>query len=284
MNYTIKNEKISVEVSSLGAELQSIKYSGFEYLWQGASEFWTGRAPILFPIVGGLKNTEYLLKGQKYSMPNHGIIRINEFQEVECSDDEVTMTFTSTPETLKMYPFEFTMAVTYKLENNKIIATQKITNLSSEQMPFTFGLHTGFNLDDTLENSYIQLEDEPLISNIDNEGGFMVPKVTDYGQKNLHFHKDSFSQNNTIIFDTLKSREATLCFKNSDKKVKMEWNDDMPLLAIWAKANAPFVCIEPWAGLGDNKADTINELSDKRGMMILNSKESKNISYSIEII
>ena len=103
MNHLIKDNGLEVTISSLGAELQSIKDNdlNYEYLWQGNTEFWSGRAPILFPIVGGLKNKEYLYNGQKYTMPNHGIIRTNEFTSTKLSDKEIQFTFVANDETKK---------------------------------------------------------------------------------------------------------------------------------------------------------------------------------------
>ncbi|MGL4677368.1 MAG: aldose 1-epimerase family protein [Brevinema sp.] len=283
MNYTIKNDDLKVQACSRGAELRSIESYQYEYLWQGNPEYWPGRAPILFPIVGGLKNKEYLHKGKKYSMPNHGIARINEFQVIQVSDQELLFSFESTPETLLAYPFSFKMDVSYRLEKRKLLISHCITNLSQENMPFTFGLHPAFNLADRLERSYIELDDEPLISQIDTENGFIVEKTKDYGRQFLCFDTNSFDNNNTIIFDNLRSRQVVLHFQNSPRKVKMEWNDDLPLLAFWSKAGSSFICIEPWNGWADSLEDTINELSQKKGMSLLAPHESQNIDYSIEL-
>ncbi|MGL5955565.1 MAG: aldose 1-epimerase family protein [Brevinema sp.] len=285
MDYTIKNDFLSVTARSLGAELQSINdhQKNYEYLWQGNPEYWTGRSPILFPIVGGLKNKEYLHKGKKYLMPNHGIIRINEFQGQRLSDQELLFSFKSTPETLSMYPFAFTMDVSYHLEGRKLLISHHITNLSQEDMPFVFGLHPAFNLADSLEHSYIELDDEPLISRIDTENGFIVDKMTNYGRQFLRFHAHRFDNNDTIIFDNLSSRKAILHFQNSPRKIKMEWNDDLPLLAFWSKAGSSFICIEPWSGWADSLKDETNELSQKKGMSLLAPNDSQKIEYNIEL-
>lgn len=285
MNYTINSEHIKVTISTKGAELQSIKdsHNNYEYLWQGDSKFWSGRAPILFPIVGGLKNQEYLLQAQKYSMPNHGVARINQFSVKQIAENEVCFTLTDNEETRKMYPFSFMLEVTYRIISNKILITHRITNTDTKIMPFAFGLHPAFNLDDTLENTMIEFNDEPLISTLDTEEGFFVKKTKDYGMKILKFTPSSFDQNNTIVFDNLQSRSAYLHFKNSERAVKMIWNDDLPILAIWSKAGAPYVCIEPWCGLADNLSDTINELSQKVGMISLKPQNMKEISFSIEV-
>ncbi len=285
MNHLIKDNGLEVTISSLGAELQSIKDNdlNYEYLWQGNTEFWSGRAPILFPIVGGLKNKEYLYNGQKYTMPNHGIIRTNEFTSTKLSDKEIQFTFVANDETKKMYPFTFKMDVFYRIENHKIYISHCITNMSLEVMPFVFGLHPAFNLNDKLENSYIELEDELLISTIDTEDGFIISKEKNHGKKNLVFDANTFDQNNTIIFDNLISRQAVLRFQNSPRTVTMNWNDDLPLLAIWSKSGSSYVCIEPWCGWADNKEDTINELSTKKGMVLLASQQVKEYNYTIDV-
>lgn len=285
MEYKISNQNISVYVNSKGAELQSIQKNGvdFEFLWQGDQRFWTGRAPILFPIVGGLKNKQYLLNGKIYSMPNHGILRISEFDMIFHTEDKVIFSFKNKGETLEMYPFECEVLVSYQIEGGKIVVTHEIINHSIQKMPFTFGLHPAFNLDDTLENTYVELSDEDLISTIDTENGFIIDKISDYGRKTLLFNQDTFSNDDTIIFDNLRSRKAVLGFKNSERYVCMTWTDDLPLLAFWSKANASYICIEPWAGWADSLDQEIGELSDKKGMINLNSQESKIISYAIEV-
>ena len=285
MNYIIKDNHMEVVVSTSGAEMHSIKDNNLnhEYLWQGKEEFWGFRAPILFPIVSALKNQEYLLNGQKYSMPNHGVTRTSEFTGAQISDKEVKFTLLANEESKKMYPFDFKLEVTYRLENHKVYISHLITNTSTETMPFTFGLHPGFNLDDKLENSYLEFENENLISDVDTEDGFMVVKETNHGVKNLTFKADTFSQSKALIFGALKSRQAILRFQNSPRTVTMKWNDDLPLLAIWAKAGAPFLCIEPWCGWADNKEDTINELSSKKGMVLLAPNQVKEYKYTIEV-
>lgn len=286
MNYTIQNNQISISINSLGAELQSLQLisSNHEYLWQGNVDYWSGRAPILFPIVGGLKNKEYLWKGKKYSLPNHGISRINEFSLIKQSETELQFVFISNEETQKMYPFSFELLVSYRIQGNKIDISYIITNTSSEEMPFVFGLHPAFNLDDKLEHTWIELENEPLISNVDTQDGFIISQSKNYGQGSLRFHAQSFEQNDTIIFDNLRSRKATLRFQGSDRAVAMSWGDELPILAFWSKAGSSFVCIEPWCGWADQAEDTVNELSHKKGMLLLPPHQQKEFRYSIELL
>ena len=283
MNFIIKNRVLTVAISTKGAEFQSILHKDCEYLWQGDPKVWAGRAPLLFPIVGGLKNKEYLHKGKKYSMPNHGIARINDFKISQISDQEILCTLVDNKATRAMYPFSFKLEITYKVIEHKIHIEHRFTNTSDEVMPFVFGLHPAFNLHDSLENSHIQFDNESLISTLDTEEGFFVSKTRDYGVKTLNFNKHSFDKDNTIVFDNLKSRQAKLMFKNSDRAISMKWTDDLPILAIWSKAGAPYICIEPWCGIADCAEDTINELSQKRGMILLGVDESKDIAYEIEV-
>ena len=108
MIYTIKNEYLTVDINSLGAELWSVKSAdGCEYIWQGDPEFWSGRAPIMFPICGRLFEGKYTYLGKEYTMPNHGIARSSEFSLLKQTDNEITLSLVADDKTKESYPFDF---------------------------------------------------------------------------------------------------------------------------------------------------------------------------------
>lgn len=147
MNYEIKNEYIKAKIKSFGAELNSLQKidDSLEYIWQGDKEFWARHSPILFPIVGRLKNDSYFYKNQKYNMSQHGFARDKEFEIVEKKDDFIEFKLSSDEKTLKIYPFSFELYLSYKLERNSLIVSYKVINKSDEKMLFSIGAHPAFN-------------------------------------------------------------------------------------------------------------------------------------------
>ena len=140
MNYTIQNELLTVVVSDLGAEIMSIKTAdGHEYMWQGDSKYWAGRAPIMFPICGRLFNGEYTYHGKKYSLPNHGFARKSTFTLKSVSKSFVTLELKANEETLASYPFDFIFDVTFKLEGNTLDVKYEVKNPDSQELIFAVG-------------------------------------------------------------------------------------------------------------------------------------------------
>ena len=108
MTTTIKNSNLTAEINRFGAELISLKNNAQkEYIWEGNPDFWGKHSPILFPIVGTLKNNSFHYDGKDYQLSRHGFAREMEFDLVEKSENSATFSIKSSTETLKKYPFEF---------------------------------------------------------------------------------------------------------------------------------------------------------------------------------
>ena len=146
MNYTIKNDRLAVTISSRGAEMQSVIYQGKEYLWQGDPAFWKRRDANLFPYVGRLTEGKYIYRGQEYSLPIHGFCIGTEFEVEEQSGGSVTFLLTDNAERRAMFPFAFAFRVRYALDGNRIIKTCTVENRDEKLMHFGFGGHPGFNV------------------------------------------------------------------------------------------------------------------------------------------
>ena len=147
MNYEIKNEHIKVKIKSFGAELNSLQKidEDLEYMWQGDSKYWNRHSPILFPIVGRLKNDSYFYKNQKYNMTQHGFARDKEFEVVKNEADFIEFKLKSDEKTLEIYPFSFELYLSYKLEKNSLIVSYKVINKSDDKILFSIGAHPAFN-------------------------------------------------------------------------------------------------------------------------------------------
>ena len=146
MNYTLKNDLLTIEVSDFGGELQSITGNGCEYLWHGDPTYWTGRAPLLFPICGRFFGGKYTYAGKTYEMGTHGFVRHSVLTLSSHSDTELVLQLCANEETCKQYPFDFSFTVTYTLSGNRLIVSATVENTGKEVLPFAFGGHPGFSV------------------------------------------------------------------------------------------------------------------------------------------
>lgn len=136
---TLENEQLLIEIATKGAELQKIynKQENFDYLWTGDPDFWGSHAPNLFPTIGRLNDYKYTKDGQTYELPQHGFAKDLEFEVAESSDTKAVFVLKSTDETKAMYPYNFSLAISYNLEGSELKTTYQVTNESTETMPFS---------------------------------------------------------------------------------------------------------------------------------------------------
>lgn len=286
--YIIENEFLKVKIDSFGAELNSLKKQNddLEYLWNGDKKYWNRKAPVLFPIVGKLKDNIYFFKNKKFSMNQHGFARDKEFKVVEQGCDYLILLLESDESTLKIYPFNFEFYIFYKLKDNKVISYYKLINRSDEKQYFSLGAHPAFNW--PLESGkksdyYLEFEvDEELESYRLEDGYISNQKLKiDLEDKKLPLSTKLFS-NDALIFEDLKVK--TITYKNRlDKRSVTLSFDDFKYLGIWSKpSGSPFICIEPWCGIADFRSHNQN-IEEKIGINILDEKESFEISFTIEL-
>lgn len=279
MIHTIENERFTLSVKEMGAELTSLKSkkTGTEYIWCGNPDIWYGQSPILFPIIGRLLNDTYTLNGTDYTMPKHGIVRKKPFELCEKTNNSLTFVQCYDEETLKMYPFKFEFRVTFELTENGLKVTHTVKNDGDTTMLYSFGAHPAFNCEvgDYLEFSD---DDELYTEKIDSESILkdeIYPVFTD-GNK-LEITETLFDED-ALILSNLKSEFVTLKSNNHSRTVKFMLNS--PVLGIWAKSGAPYVCIEPWWGINDNY-DKKADFSEKRGIMELAPNDSEDFCWEI---
>ena len=289
MNYQIKNDVIKVQINSFGAELNSLQKidEDIEYIWQGDSKYWARHSPILFPIVGRLKEDGYFYKNQKYSMSQHGFARDYEFEMIEKKDDFVEFRLIADEKSLEKYPFLFELSISYKLENSKLIISYKVKNSSDEKIYFSIGAHPAFNWplqeNEKKEDYFLEFEN---ITNTKryflNDKG-LVYKNSDLNLVNskLNLNEELFLDD-ALVFNDTNIKNVT--FKNKENKnfIKVEF-ENFPYLGIWSKpSGAPFLCIEPWFGVADLENCT-SKIEEKRGILALEKEEIFYCFYSIEV-
>ena len=98
MDVFIKNSKFQATINSKGAELVSMqnKLTSREYIWNGNPDFWGKHSPVLFPIVGTLKDNFYIYENKKYELSRHGFARDLEFEIIEKTENQVTFSLKAT--------------------------------------------------------------------------------------------------------------------------------------------------------------------------------------------
>nr|WP_315210597.1 aldose 1-epimerase family protein [uncultured Flavobacterium sp.] len=283
MTTTIKNSILTAEIKHFGAELISLKTNqNKEYIWEGNSEFWGKHSPILFPIVGTLKDNSFQYNGIKYHLSRHGFARDMEFELIEITDNSATFSIQSSEETLKVYPFEFELQLIYTLEENNLSIVYKVVNKGKNTMPFSIGAHPAFALPNQFENYTIAFEKEEPLEYYLLEDDLISNKTKklDVTNKKIPLTYELF-ENDALIFKTLQSNSLTI-LENENPILRVHF-EDFPSLGIWTKMNAPFLCIEPWFGYSDTNENSGN-LFEKEGIQVLESNATFHSKFSIEIL
>lgn len=269
MTHFIENDFIKIGVKEAGCELASIysKKDSYEYLWQGDERIWYGQAPILFPIVGRLIDDKYTLDGKEYTMPKHGFARKMNWSLLNKDKDSMSFILSETEDTLKSFPYNFDLIVTYTITENTLKVNHCVVNKNDYEMYFSLGAHPAFNcsIGDTLE-----FDDKETLSTekIDLVHSLRLPDTYPVlnNEKIIVITETIFNEDALILSD-IKSENITL--KHSDGRHTVRFNlGGAPYLGIWAKPGAPYVCIEPWYGVNDStekkedfsKKDAINKL------------------------
>lgn len=266
MTHYIENDYLKIGVKELGCELTSVilKENSAEYLWQGDPAYWAGQSPILFPIVGRLIDDRYSLDGKTYEMPKHGFARKMLWEYMGADGSSMSFRLTETEETLKMYPYEFDLTVTFTLDNNSLKVTHSIKNKNSKVMYASLGAHPAFNCN--IGDRLVFSESETLATEkIDLEKSLRLPDKLPVlnNEKVITITEDVFNED-ALILSNFKSEYITLESDNHSRKVIFSLGD-APYLGIWAKPGAPYVCIEPWCGVNDS-TEKKNDFSEKDGI------------------
>ncbi len=292
MNYIIENDKIRVEISDKGAELQSIygKKSGFEYLWQANVEgLWKSRATIIFPNCGRLLEGKYTYNGKEYELPCHGLAKLNVFKVVCQEKEKIVFELTENAETLKIYPFNFSLKITYSLDGASVRTAFDVENTGNPDLPFSVGGHPGFSLpfEDDLEftDHYIEFETAKKRMRIDaSDRVLYLGTDTEYPleqDKIIRLDHSLFAHD--AIFLSEDKGSVTLKSDKSNKFVKVSFND-VTHVGFWQtySDHTNFICIEPWHGLPafDGKMD---DFATKHKFIHLKDGESYNYYFDIEV-
>lgn len=293
----VKSDQLTVQFKTLGGALSSIKdRDGIEYLWQGDATYWSGQAPVLFPICGSLReDTAFYSHADgtetKGSIPRHGLVRKNEFELVDQTENSVTFAIEDDENTYQNYPYHFRLEITYIVTGKTVRTQYKVFNKETNKvMPFFIGGHPGFNcplLDgETYEDYYLEFEKEETCS---VPRPFPETGMLDFqdrspwldSQKEVDLSYDLFSVD-AVTLDELQSKSIALRSRKHEKGLKVNFQE-FPNLIIWSTLNkGPFITFEPWSGLSTSLEEG-NHLEDKKNVRLLEPGQVDQIGFDIEI-
>ncbi len=285
----ISNDILEVEIALKGAELQNIynKQTKLEYLWDGNPGFWSKRSPVLFPIVGSLKNNRYSYKEKLYELPRHGFARDMLFAITYHSSDTVCLSLISNEETLLKYPFHFIFSIRYTILQNKLKVEYLVENKGNEPMYFSVGAHPAFKVplvDNTgfedyclVFNETADLERWPL-----TDKGLIKDMPVDFLKNTNKIRLDpSLFYEDALVFKGLRSTSVAIVSNKTAHGLMMHF-EGFPYLGIWNARDADFVCIEPWCGIADSENAT-GAIEEKEGINQLESNDSFIRSWEVEV-
>jgi len=253
----IATDALSAEFSTLGAELRVLRdEAGRDLLSDGPPEYWTGRAPFLFPIVGAVQDDRIHIDGQSYEMARHGFARKSLFALVDRQPDRATFRLEADEATRAHYPFEFRLDVAHRIEGATLHTEAVLTNPGAVSLPASFGFHPAFRWPlpwggARADHRLVFAEAEPApIRRIDTASGLVLPEPCPTPvEGNMVTVRDDLFIADALIFDQLRSRSVRFGVPGG-RMLQIDF-PEMPLLGIWTKPGAPFLCIEPWQGLTD---------------------------------
>lgn len=285
---TIENAILKATINLKGAELCSLfhKENFLEYVWNGNSSYWPRHSPVLFPIVGGLKDDTFFFEGRPYNLIKHGFARDMVFQKESSFGDSASFILTSNQETLSSYPFNFLLRLTYQLNGNRISVRYDVENRSEGSMFFSIGAHPAFNVPlvkgTTYEDYYLEFNEVESAQRWLLNGNLLTePTAYLDNARRLPLRQNLFYED-AIIFKDLKSTRISLCSDKTSHGIHYDF-EGFPYMGIWAAKDAPFVCIEPWCGIPD--ADSHNQqLNEKEGIIQLPAEEIWSGSWTLALL
>jgi len=280
----LSNEALRIAVASLGAEMQYLRTAaGDDVLWHGDPAHWSGRAPVLFPIVGRAPDDTIAVGAHKASMSQHGFARRRTFDFMDASEAECHHVLSASEETRAVYPFDFVLHVTHALDGNTLTVAARIENQGAAPMPFSFGFHPAFCWPlpkaDGKEH-YVTLA----------SGGSPQRRMLMDGLLAKDLSAGPFDGGTLLIEDAVFA-DGALVFPNASEPLRYGSKggpgltfqfENLPDLAVWRPVGAPFVCIEPWHGTAALVGDGPN-IADRPNAIMLAPGKSEVFGYSVSV-
>jgi galactose mutarotase-like enzyme len=285
---SIRSKRLAAEIDLLGAQLASLRDAqNRDLLWNGDPAIWSGRAPLLFPIVGTLAGGAYRLSGRSFQLPRHGFARGSLFSLVDQTPSSATFSLTCSEASERIYPFRFELRMQYSISDATLSLQATVRNLGDGDMPASFGYHPGFRwplpYGRPKSEHYIdfaELEAEP-IKRLTAEGLLSeVSHPTPVVGRRLMLADELFRQD-VIIFDTLRSRSMSYGAA-SGPRLEVSF-DDAPYVGIWTKPGADFICLEPWHGIADPEGFS-GDFTDKPGVFLVAPGHGREVRMQVALL
>lgn len=293
---SISSDSLTVSIDAMGAQLMSLQKGESEYLWQGDSNWWPRRAPILFPIVGVLKDGKAESAEGTVSLARHGLARLNQFEVVEKSDSSVTLQLKSTEETRKSYPYDFELRLIFSVSDDTLTQTYEVTNRGNVVLPFTLGAHPAFNIpvpgvEAASLDQYSLLFTRSWTSygpSITDEGlcDYTTPQKLIVDSDTLPLSWELIDCEKTITLEDVPDRRITLAANaeasSETHGIQIDF-EGFDYLGIWSAApGCPFVALEPWCGIADT-VDCDGIFEHKPGIISLEPGQSIAKTLNIRV-
>jgi len=289
----IRSEAVSAEIDPQGAQLFALRdlmggdADGADLLWDGDPAVWTGRAPVLFPIVGGLVDGRYRLGDREFSLPKHGFARHRLFEVAESAPDRAVLRLRWDEETLAVYPFRFELDLAFALTGASLTMTATVRNLDqAAPMPASFGFHPALRWplpygQPRADHALVFEHDEPApIRRVGADGLVLPDAVPTPVEGATLVLRDGLFTNDAVIFDQFTSRRLTYG-AGAGPQIEVAF-PDTDLLGVWTKPGAGYVCIEPWHGWAD-PAGYSGDFWDKPGVFTVEPGGERAMVMSITL-
>lgn len=283
----LQNDNLIVESTNHGAELTRIYSKKFDkdILWHGDNLFWGRRSPILFPIVGRLKDNQTVIENNTYSMGQHGFGRDMDFEVIESTSKFISYKLISSEKTKKYYPYSFELIVKYILNDASVDVEWSVTNTDSKDIHFSIGAHPAFNINrDLFSEYYLEFKCKDNVEKIELDGPFASTRTSINTLDTLQLNAELF-KNDALIYTNVD--EISIKSNKQHHSVRLTFTN-FPLVGIWtpyykeSNTVAPFLCIEPWYGLADD-INTDGDYLNKHYLNKLCINENFKVSYTISI-
>jgi len=287
--FTIENQQLRISIHPKGAELQSVfhKTHNTEYMWSGDPAFWGKHSPLLFPIVGTLKDNIYYYEDKPYSLSRHGFAREHEFTVETQTADSITFLLKSDASTKKVYPFDFTLRVIYKLLASGLTTTYRVDNPAATPLYFSVGGHPAFAVPMApgtgYTDYYLQFDQSETAPRwpISKDGLIETqPQPLLDNSSTIPLKKELFAKD-ALVLKHPASSAVTIRSAKTERSVRLDF-PGFPFLGIWAAPNADFVCLEPWCGIADG-VDGNQQFTEKEGINLLAEGEEFERTWTLTV-
>lgn len=276
----LKNNIMSVDIDTHGAEIKRITVNGEDRQWSGDPDVWEGTAPVLFPMCGGLRDDKFTHGGKEYHLAKHGFAKKMDFEVESKTETAAVLLLKSNAETLKQFPWEFEFRVRFALDSGKITVIYDVKNLSDDTMYMSVGAHEAYACPEGIEQYDVIFEREETLNAWNLNGNLLDGTVTPVLKESrvLPLYEKYFAVD-ALVFKDVKSNFVTLRNRVTGKSVSLDFTG-FDYFLLWQKPGAKYICLEPWSGATPLE-NSGYELKEKEGITAV--EPGKNYAFTHKI-